>query len=57
MVVSQAQQGLAAMSRTARGRAILKRNGKKPMPQDVANEMMKDAKGKTNLPKRIRKKK
>jgi hypothetical protein len=42
---SQAQHGFAAMSRTAKGRAMLKAHGKKPMPESVANEYMAADKG------------
>jgi len=43
---SQAQHGFAAMSRTPEGRAKLRAHGKKPMPQNVAEEYMAADKGK-----------
>jgi len=43
--VSQAQHGLAGMSKTAAGRAKLRAHGKTPMPVDVANEYLKADKG------------
>jgi len=42
---SQAQHGFAAMSKTPEGRAKLRAHGKKPMPQDVAEEYMQADKG------------
>lgn len=56
-VVSDAQRGFMAMSKTAHGRAILKKHGKKPAPASVADEYLKASKGKTNLPKHVLKKK
>ena len=55
---SQAQHGFAAMSRTPKGRAMLKAHGKKPMPMKVANEYMKADTGRKigKLAKHVRKK-
>jgi len=38
---SQSQHGFMAMSRTVKGRAMLREHGKKPAPEGVANEYMK----------------
>jgi len=43
--VSQAQHGMAMMSRTAAGRAKLRAHGKKPMPMSAANDFMAADKG------------
>lgn len=42
---SQAQHGFMAMSRTAKGRAMLRAHGKHPAPEGVADEYMKADKG------------
>lgn len=57
-VVSRAQAGLAAMSRTAKGRAKLHAEGKKPMPAGVADEFLQASKGMkfSRLPRHVRKK-
>lgn len=54
---SQAQHGFAAMSRTAKGRAMLRSHGKEPMPIGTANEYMKADKGRKigRLAKHVRK--
>ncbi len=52
--VSDAQQHYAGMSKTAKGRAILRKHGKKPMPPAVADEYAH--KSKPNLPKHVLKK-
>lgn len=52
--VSKAQLGFMAMSRTAKGRAMLKAHGKKPAPASVASEYVQATKGKHNLPKHVR---
>ncbi len=38
--VSRSQHGFMAMSRSAKGRAMLRAHGKKPAPAKVANEYM-----------------
>lgn len=43
--VSRAQNGFMAMSRTAAGRAKLRAHGKKPAPENVAEEFMQADKG------------
>lgn len=43
---SQAQHAFMAMSRTAKGRAELRRHGRKPAPVAVASDFMKADKGK-----------
>ena len=50
-VVSDAQRGFMAMSKTAEGRAKLRAHGKKPAPVAVASEFLKASKGKTDLPR------
>lgn len=53
--VSEAQQHFAGMSKTAKGRAILRKHGKTPMPSKVADEY---ARTKTSsLPKHVLRKK
>lgn len=53
--VSKAQQRFAGMSKTAKGRAILRKHGKTPMPAKVADEYATGStKGK---PQRVKKKK
>ena len=49
-VVSKAQQGFMAMSKTAAGRAALRKHGKKPAPRGVADEFLKASKGVHDLP-------
>lgn len=44
-VVSKAQAGFVAMSKTPAGRAKLRAHGKKPMPTKVASEFQKASKG------------
>lgn len=51
-VVSDAQRGFMAMSKTPEGRAKLRAHGKKPAPVAVASEFLKASKGKKDLPKR-----
>ena len=55
---SQAQHGFMAMSRTAKGRAMLRAHGKKPAPASVASEFMAADKGRKigKLAKHARKK-
>jgi len=43
--LSGAQHGYAGMSSTARGRARLRAEGKKPMPESVAKEYLHADKG------------
>jgi hypothetical protein len=52
---SQAQHAFAAMSKTAKGRAILRRSGKKPMPVSAANDYLSADKGRKigSLPKHV----
>ena len=54
--VSQSQNAFAAMSKTAKGRAILRRSGKKPMPVSVAAEYLSADKGRKigALPKHVK---
>jgi len=56
--VSQAQHGFMAMSRTSKGRKMLKEHGKEPAPAGVANDYMKADTGKKigKLAKHSRKK-
>lgn len=49
--VSEAQQHLAGMSKTAKGRAILRKHGKTPMPAKVADEYASTST--KNLPKHV----
>ena len=58
MPETQAQFRFAAMSASARGRAKLKEEGKKPMTQGAATEMRDSMKGRkvSSLPARARKK-
>jgi hypothetical protein len=44
--VSQAQHGFAGMSKTAAGRKKLRAEGKKPMPENVADDYLKADAGK-----------
>jgi hypothetical protein len=55
-VVSQAQAGFVAMSKTPEGRAKLRAHGKEPMPVKVAKEYQKATKGTqvSKLPKRAK---
>jgi hypothetical protein len=43
--LSPAQHGFAAMSKSAKGRAKLRAEGKTPMPQNVAQEYMNADRG------------
>ncbi len=56
--VSQAQAGFMAMSKSPKGRAILKKHGKKPAPASVASEYQAADKGKKvgALPRHVLKK-
>ena len=56
--VSQAQAGFMAMSKTSKGRAILKKHGKKPAPASVAADYQAADKGKKigKLPRHVLKK-
>ena len=56
--VSQAQHGFMAMSRTAKGRAMLRAHGKKPAPVAAANDFMKADTGRKigKLVKHVKKK-
>ena len=53
---SQAQHAFAAMSSTPKGRTILKRSGKKPMPVSAANDYLQADKGRKigSLPKHVK---
>lgn len=53
---SKAQFAFAAMSRTAKGRAALRKSGKKPMPADVGKEFTEATGSTKNLPQHVRKK-
>ena len=55
-VVSQAQAGFTAMSKTPAGRAKLRAHGKKPMPVKVATEFQTASRGMSfkKLPRRKR---
>jgi len=44
-VVSRAQAGFVAMSKTAQGRAKLRAHGKRPMPVKVATEFQTASRG------------
>jgi hypothetical protein len=53
---SQAQHAFAAMSSTPKGRAILRRSGKKPMPASAANDYLTADKGRKigKLPRHVK---
>ena len=55
--VSQAQHGFMAMSKSAKGRAMLRAHGKKPAPGSVAEDFMKADTGHkiSKLAKHVRK--
>jgi len=53
---SQAQHAFMAMSRTAKGRAALRKSGKKPAPVSVGNEYLKADTGKHFKSKHVKKK-
>lgn len=57
-VVSQAQAGFMAMSRSPEGRAKLRAHGKTPAPVGVADDYLKASKGSrfSKLPRRAKKK-
>ena len=53
---SGAQHAFMAMSRTAKGRAVLRKSGKKPAPASVGKEFTEADRGK-HFPKRYVRKK